>query len=421
MSLLLKNVSVENKITDILIEDDRISRIAPGIQAPHARLIDGGGHLAAVVPFYNTHTHTAMTLLRGYADDLALFTWLNEHIWPAEAKMDARDIYAGTRLGILEMIKSGCCYFNEMYWFPEECIRAAGEMGVRAHVGLVHLALPGSTTSRNAAQIREDALKLRENLPAGVRVALAPHAIYTVCESALKDVVQVAEELKMPLHIHCSETLREVEDCRREHNNLTPVEYLDSMGVISEGTFLAHCVHLTGHDREIIAARKAVISHCPVSNMKLCSGTFALQAALDAGCRVTLGTDGASSNNNLSMVEEMKFAALAAKLQSSDPTAGKDEDVFRCATTDAAAAAGVNAGIAEGCAADVLLVELNHCRMVGDYNLTANLVYSADSSVMHSLICNGRVIMENRHVPGEEEIIAEARRCCDKFRRCCMP
>ena len=417
MSILLKNAVVDGKVTDILVENQTISRIAPGITAPGAQVIECGAHLAAVVPFYNTHTHTAMSLLRGYADDLALFTWLNEHIWPAEAKMDAHDIYAGTRLGILEMIKSGCCYFNEMYWFPEECIRAAGEMGVRADIGLVHLALPGSTTARDAEKIKEDALKLRENLPAGVRIALAPHAIYTVCESALKDVVQVSAELEMPLHIHCSETLREVEDCRREHNNLTPVEYLDSMGIISEGTFLAHCVHLTGHDREIIAARKAVICHCPVSNMKLCSGTFDLTAALDAKCRVTIGTDGASSNNNLSMVEEMKFAALAAKLKSDDPTAGKDEDVFRCATVNGAAAAGVNAGIAEGCAADILLVELNHCRMVGDYNLTANLVYSADSSVMHTLICNGKVIMENHHVPGEEEIIADARKCCDKFRR----
>jgi 5-methylthioadenosine/S-adenosylhomocysteine deaminase len=417
MGILIKNVLLDGQKTDILIENERISRIAPGIEAENVQRIEGNGTLAATVPFYNTHTHTAMTLLRGYADDLALFTWLNEHVWPAEAKMDAHDIYAGTRLGILEMIKSGGCYFNEMYWFPEECIRAAGEMGVRADVGLVHLALPGSTTARNASQIREDASKLRDDLPEGVRIALAPHAIYTVCESALRDVVQVAAELEMPLHIHCSETLREVEDCRREHNNLTPVEYLDSMGVISEGTFLAHCVHLTGHDREIIAARKAVICHCPVSNMKLCSGTFDLSAALEANCRVTIGTDGASSNNNLSMVEEMKFAALAAKLQSSDPTAGKDEDIFRCATLNGASAAGVKAGIVEGGIADILLVELNHCRMVGDYNLTANLVYSADSSVMDTLICNGKVIMEHRRVPGEEEIIADARRCCDKFRK----
>ena len=416
MSLLLKNVLLEGKNTDILIRERKIARIAPSIQETAEKVLECGSHLAAVVPFYNTHTHTAMTLLRGYADDLALFTWLNEHIWPAEAKMDAHDIYAGTRLGILEMIKSGCCFFNEMYWFPQEAVRAAGEMGVRADIGLVHLALPGSTTARSAAQIREDALELAANLPQGVRVALAPHAIYTVCESALRDVTAVADELQMPLHIHCSETLREVEDCRREHG-LTPVAYLDSVGLLKEGTLLAHCVHLTDEDRKIIARRGAVISHCPVSNMKLCSGTFDLQGALGAGCRVTIGTDGASSNNNLSMVEEMKFAALAAKLKSGDPTAGKDEDIFRCATVNGASYAQVNAGIAEGCAADILLVELDHCRMVGDYNLTANLVYSADSSVMHTLICNGRVIMENHRVPHEEEIIAAARRSCDKFRR----
>lgn len=417
MGILIKNVLLDGQKTDILIENERISRIAPGIEAENVQRIEGNGTLAATVPFYNTHTHTAMTLLRGYADDLDLFTWLNEHVWPAEAKMDARDIYVGTRLGILEMIKSGCCYFNEMYWFPKECIRAAGEMGVRGDVGLVHLALPGSTDARSAEQIRQDALELSQTLPPGVRIALAPHAIYTVCQSALKDVVKVSEELQMPLHIHCSETEREVAECRKEHNGLTPVEYLDSVGMLREGTFLAHCVHLTDNDRKIIAARQAVICHCPVSNMKLCSGMFDFVSALQAGCRVTIGTDGASSNNNLSMLEEMKFAALLAKLRSGDPTAGKDDDILRCATVAGAAAAGVDAGIAEGKAADVLLVDLNNCRMVGDYNLNANLVYSADSSAMHTLVCNGKVIMENRIVPGEEEIIADARKCCDKFRR----
>lgn len=417
MSILVKNTVVDNKVTDILVEGSRIARIAPGIEAPGAQIIECSGRLAAVVPFYNTHTHTAMTLLRGYADDMALFTWLNEHIWPAEARMDAHDIYAGTRLGILEMIKSGCCYFNEMYWFTEEAIRAAGDMGVRADIGLIHLALPGSTSSKDAAQLRSEAAKLQENLPPGVRITLAPHAIYTVCEKSLRDVAAVARELNMPLHTHCSETLREVEDCRREHDGMTPVEYLDSVGLLNENMVLAHCVHLTGHDREIIAERGSVISHCPVSNMKLCSGMFDFQSALNSGCRITIGTDGASSNNNLSMAEEIKFAALLAKIRNSDPTAGKDSDILKCATLNGAAAAGVDAGIAEGKAADILLVELDNCQMIGNYSLCANLVYSADSSVMHTMICNGRIIMANHHVQGEEEIIADAAACCNKFRK----
>ena len=364
MSILIKNAVVDNKVADILVEDRKISRIAPGIDAPGARIIECGGRLAATVPFYNTHTHTAMTLLRGYADDMALFTWLNEHIWPAEAKMDAHDIYAGTRLGILEMIKSGCCYFNEMYWFTEEAIRAAGDMGVRADIGLIHLALPGSASNKDAAQLRDEAQKLRSGLPDGVRITLAPHAIYTVCEESLRDVARVARELEMPLHTHCAETLREVEDCRREHDGMTPVEYLDSVGLLNENMVLAHCVHLTGHDREIIADRRAVISHCPVSNMKLCSGMFDFQSALSSGCRITVGTDGASSNNNLSMVEEIKFAALLAKIRNSDPTAGKDADILKCATLNGAAAAGVDAGIAEGKAADILLVALSFPQVV---------------------------------------------------------
>ena len=418
MTLLIKNAVVDGKCTDIAVTGNKITAVGPGLpDAGAEKIIDCGGHLAAAVPFYNTHTHSAMTLLRGYADDLPLFTWLNEHIWPAEAKLDPHDIYAGTRLGILEMIKSGCCYFNEMYFQPAETLRAAAEMGIRADVGLIHISIPGSPLDKNAAQLIEEAERLRPYLSETLRLAIAPHAVYTVRESAMRDMVRAAEALGSPIHIHCSETRREVEDCRREHDGLTPVAYLHASGLLRPGTVLGHCVHLEGRDRELIASTGSIISHCPVSNMKLCSGIFDFQAAQSAGCRVTIGTDGAASNNALSMVEEVKFAALLAKLRDGDPTAGKDGDLLRCATVEGAHCAGVDAGIAPGKAADILLVELNDSRMVGDYSFVSNLVYSADSSVMHTLICNGRVIMEGHHVPGEEEIIAEARKCCDKFRR----
>lgn len=419
MTLLIRNAVVDGKCVDISVDGSRIAAVGPGLPGEGAeKIIDCGGHLAATVPFYNTHTHSAMTLLRGYADDLPLFTWLNEHIWPAEAKLDAHDIYTGTRLGILEMIKSGCCYFNEMYFHPEETIRAAKEMGIRADVGLIHISLPGSPLDKNADQLIEEAEQLRADpLPETVRLAIAPHAVYTVRESAMHDMVEAAEALGSPIHIHCSETQREVEDCRREHEGLSPVAYLHAKGLLRPGTVLGHCVHLDGRDRELIASSGAVISHCPVSNLKLCSGMFDFPAAQSAGCIVTIGTDGAASNNALSMVEEVKFAALLAKIRSGDPTAGKDRAMLECATVNGARSAGVDAGIAPGKAADILLVELNDSRMVGDYSFTANLVYSADSSVMHTLICSGKIIMEDHHVPGEEEIIAEARACCDKFRR----
>jgi 5-methylthioadenosine/S-adenosylhomocysteine deaminase len=249
-----------------------------------------------------------------------------------------------------------------------------------------------------------------------VRIALAPHAIYTVCQSALKDVVKVSEELQMPLHIHCSETEREVAECRKEHNGLTPVEYLDSVGMLREGTFLAHCVHLTDNDRKIIAARQAVICHCPVSNMKLCSGMFDFVSALQAGCRVTIGTDGASSNNNLSMLEEMKFAALSAKRQSHNPEVGKDIDIFKAATSSGAKAFGIDGGeIAVGKAADFLLVDLEHPLMMANHNFISNMVYSADSGCIDTVVCGGEILMLHKFIEGEKEILQEARECCRRL------
>lgn len=416
-TLLLKNIQLEGECCDILIEGNRIRQIAAGISHPADRVLDGGGRLAAVPPFFNVHTHAAMTLLRGYADDMELFTWLNDYIWPAEARLTPEDIYHGTRLAILEMIKTGTVFFSDMYWHQKEAIRAAVEMGVRAAIGLLYIAGPDGQLLERNRRANAELLELVPALPDRITVTHAPHAIYTVPEPLLREVAATAAADGRYIHIHASETAREVEECRAAHGGMPPIAYLDSLGLLGEKTILAHCVHLTDEDIRLIRERRAVIAHMPCSNMKLCSGCFRFYDAFErGGCRVAIGTDGCSSNNNLSMLDEMKFAALSAKNQSGLPTSGRDGDIFTLATRAGAEAFGIDSGvIAEGKLADILLVDLDNPLLIGDYNLTANLVYSADSSCLDSLICDGRILMENRRVPGEAEILENARRVCRKI------
>ena len=415
-SLLIRNVRLDGGGTDVLIEGNRFVRIAPGIECEGARVIDGSGK-AIVPPFYNTHTHAAMTLLRGYADDMELFTWLNDYVWPAEAKLTGDDIRIGTRLAALEMIRTGTVFFNDMYWYQPDTVRAVREMGLRAAVGLLYISgSDGEVLERNR-RCNEELLELGDDSSVRISVTYAPHAVYTVAEPILRAVAEDSARTGRVIHIHASETAREVEECVGAHG-MSPVAYLDSLGVLGPRTVLAHAVHLSDEDIDIIRERKSWISHCPCSNFKLASGQFRYHKAVElGGCRFTLGTDGCASNNNLSMLEEMKFAALSAKNESGEPTAGRDGDILHAATRAGAEAFGIDAGlIEEGKLADALLVDLAHPLMTPDYHLAANLVYSADSSVIDTVICDGRILMENRRIDGEEEILADARRTCVRLR-----
>lgn len=410
MKTLLKNVVLNKAVTDILLDNGKISAIARNIDSPDAEIFDGKSSLAVLPPFYNAHNHAAMTLLRGYAEDMELFDWLSNHIWPVEAKLSAEDIYIGTRLATIEMIHSGTVYFNDSYWHPEAALRAVQESGMRATLGLLYLGNVSDDAKAANAALIEAAKGVSR-----IDVSHTPHAIYTVDKATLQKIAKMMESDGRKIHIHVSETAKEVEDCLKEHH-ATPVEYLDSLGLINERAMLAHCVHLTDHDREIIAARGAYIAHNPVSNMKLCSGLFDFESAVKAGCKVAIGTDGTSSNNNLSMLDEMKIAALTAKTVSKVPTAGRTAAIFHAATAAGAGFAGVNAGeIAVGKAADMLLIDLDHPVMSGNYDLIADMVYAAGTDVIHSVICDGNFLMKNRIVPGEAEVTAAAREVCRKI------
>lgn len=410
MSIKISQVLFNGNIVDVAIENDRISRIAPVIEGRFDSVINGCSKLL-VPPFYNTHCHGAMTLLRGIADNLELMEWLEKHIWPAENNLTAEAVYIGSKLAILEMIKSGSVFFNDMYFFPAETLRAAEEMGVRAAIGMI--AIDTTLPEKRSKYIfdNEQLWADRQAYSDRITLTLAPHAIYTVHEKTLRQIAERAACENLFVHIHLSETAYEVEECQALHK-MSPVEYLDTLGLLSEKTVAAHGVHLSDRDIEILAERKVSLSYNPCSNYKLSSGKFRFRSLADAGVNITLGTDGCASSDNLSMFDEMKFGALGAKNEQNSSTACSVNEIFDCATVNGAQAFNIDAGvIAEGKKADLVLIDLDTPMMIADHNPVSNLVYSADSSCVDTVICNGKVLMKNRIVPGEKEIINQARYC----------
>ncbi len=414
-ALLIRQALLDNRPVDVRIENGCLTQIAPRIDAPGAEVIDGRGK-AIVPPFYNAHGHAAMTLFRGFADDIELFPWLQEHVWPAEAMLTPEDVACATRLAIIEMIRGGTVFFNDMYWEPATVAQVADEMGMRAAIGRLFIEeRPGHV--RPVCQRKSEELEaIAPGLSNRIQITFAPHAIYTVSGITLRRIADQARDAGQMIHIHAAETVAECDACRREHG-LTPIAWLDACGLLGPRTVLAHAVHLTDADIALIRDRRAVIAHMPVSNAKLGSGRFRFEAVVEqAGCRTTLGTDGCASNNNLSMFDEMKHAALSAKLQAGNPVAGHAQTVFDCATRHGAEAFGIEAGvIAEGKRADVLLVDLDHPLMVPCFHLASNLVYSADTAVVDTVICDGRVLMKHRRIPGEEAIVAAMREVARKY------
>ena len=290
---------------------------------------------------YNTHTHAAMTLLRGYADDMPLQKWLHEYIWPFEEKLTPALIRKGSRIAAREMIKSGTVFFSDMYFDIEETIDIVRKYGMRAAIGVTFV------ESHSKSQQAEKLEMLKHWVdPSGGRITLtvAPHAIYTVGPELLQQCSSTARDLGLKLHIHVAETRAEVDDCLRDHGT-TPVRYLDKLGVLGPEVIAAHAVHIDEEEADILAARGVTIAHCPCSNQKLASGTFPYRMVRKAGCRITLGTDGASSNNNLDMHEEMKFAALIGQLQAhNNGNVFPKETVLSLATEAGAKAYGIHAG-----------------------------------------------------------------------------
>lgn len=417
MSILIKNVFHNNQTCDIYIENDRFSRIAPQINL-HAETEIDGTNLAVLPGFYNTHTHAAMSILRGYGDNKPLFEWLSEDIWPIEDKLTAEDIYTASRLAILEMIKSGTVFFSDMYFFPEATISAIDEMGIRAAVSIVEMDMFNSEQTKEKQKATLNYLQHPNPCPDRLIKAVSCHAIYTVSEDLFKWTAGLVQEHDLHLHIHACETFKEVCDSRNKYN-ASPIVKFAEWNLLGPKTILAHAIHLDEEDIKLIKQSGTYLTTNPASNLKLVSGLFPFQKLTqEFPHKITLGTDGASSNNNLSMLEEMKLCSLVSKWQAQDALAGLDKDIFAAATRNGAQAFGLNAGIIEeGALADCILVNLNNPFITPCYNLLSNIVYAADSSCISDVICNGKVIMRKQKVAGEDEIIMQAHQLAEKIKK----
>ena len=388
-SILIKHIQLDGQKRNVLIQDKRFTCLDVADGAVAEMIIDGEGK--ALLPgLYNTHTHAPMTLLRGFGDDTPLEVWLNDYVWPKEAGFSKEDIRRGYDIATREMARTGTVFCNEMYFGIQEAVDAVAESGLRACIGLT--VLEGHPLSMTEEDF--DFLKHWQD-PTGGRIqwAVTPHALYTVGSGKLAWCARFARENNLILHTHLAETRTEVENCNRTHG-MRPVAYMDSLGMLGPNTVVAHCVHITEEEADLLAERQVTISHCPCSNMKLGSGIFPYERLIKAGCRITLGTDGASSSNNLDLREAMKFAALLAKVGGT-PQLLPASQVFEWATRCGAEAFGIDGGIiAEGKLADCILVDLTDVKMQPCHNLISNFVYSADSSCIAGVICDGRVIYQ---------------------------
>lgn len=416
MSILIKQVQHNGRPVDVFISGDRIQKIGD-CSGLHSEIVLDGRDKTILPTFHNAHTHAAMAYMRSYADDIELHTWLNDHIWPFESKVTEEDVYNGARLACLEMIKSGTTFFNDMYWFRHGTARAVEESGMRAALSAVFIDF--DDPAKAAEQIAQNERLFAEHTRYSDRIIfqLGPHAIYTVSEKSLRWCKEFAAQHGLMIHVHLSETQKEVADCVAKHG-MRPPEYLDSIGFLGPNVTAAHCIWLEPSEMDLLAKRGVKALHCPTSNMKLASGKFRFTDAAKAGMQVAIGTDGAASNNCLDMGAEIKTAALLEKHFTGDPTALPAEAAWYAGTRACAEFYGLNSGvIADGALADCMLVDLNNERLVPGHHLIADMVYSADSTCIDTVICDGKILMQNRRVPGEEEIIAKGRAFKEKFRR----
>ena len=411
--ILLQNILVDGTPKNLFIEGTRIRRILPypeteGLIADET--VDCTGK-AAIPGFINMHTHGAMILLRGITEDVPLHSWLSR-IWEMEARVDEDFIYWGTKLACLEMIRSGTTTYNDMYWFAPYGRRAALEMGIRPYISFVIL---DHFDKETAEKQRRKCMKLYEqslDWSEASHLAMSVHAVYTVSEEMILWASQFAVDHGMKLHVHVSETEQENIDCRKAHGGLSPTEYLDSLGVLGPHVIAAHSLWLSDHDVEILGRHRVNCVHNINSNAKLASGYhFRYDELRDAGANICLGTDGASSSNNMDMLETMKTSALFQKAWRHDPARWPLHELMDAATVNGARALGLDTGeIREGACADLSIIDTDNSSFLSPGSFLANLIYAAHSDVISSVIAQGRFVMRNRVVEGEEEILTEARK-----------
>ncbi|MFW5789695.1 MAG: amidohydrolase [Bacillota bacterium] len=412
-----KNKEIKNGY--ILIEGDKIEKIGSINDRDYdiirekedIEVIDANDMI--VLPgLINTHTHAGMNLLRGYADDYNLQTWLKEKIWPFEGRMNEEDIYWGTKLAIIEMLKNGITTFNDMYFATDRVINAVKESGIRAVLGY------GLIEENDGDEGLKESIRLIEMydgyLNGRVKITLAPHAPYTCSNDYLNEIMKIADKYNSIIHIHISETEKEVNDMI-ENINKTPVEYLEELGLFNFHTLAAHGVHLSDNDIDILGKNNIHISHNPASNMKLGSGVIRLNDLLKAGINVSLGTDGVASNNGLDLIHDVRLAAYLQKAVNNDPTIIALEDILKMVTINGATALGFDdiGIIEEGEKADITLINTDkNPAYIPDYNSLSNIFYAGSGRDVDTVIVDGKIVLENNNLKtiDEKEVYTEVSR-----------
>jgi 5-methylthioadenosine/S-adenosylhomocysteine deaminase len=398
----------DGRIVDLLPAADAAERFAP------ERVVDLPGHLLAP-GLVNAHTHAAMTLFRGLADDLPLMTWLNRHVWPAEQRWVSEEfVRDGTRLAVAEMLRGGTTCFNDMYFYPDVAGRAAAAAGMRSVVGLIVLDFP-TTWARDPDEYLAKGIAIHDHLRGEplVHTAFSPHAPYSVSDAPLERVATLAEELDLPVHIHVHETDDEIRDSL-ERFGRRPLARLKDLGLVSPRLMAVHATHLQEDEVALLAGHGASVVHCPQSNLKLASGFCPVPALAAAGTNLALGSDGAASNNDLDLLAEMQTAALLAKGTSADPTALPAARALTMATLGGARALGLEGLIGSlepGKSADLMAVDLARPETEPVYHPLSQLVYAAGREQVTDVWVAGRHVLAGGVLTTVdlEEAVAKAR------------
>ena len=408
MNHIIRNTTVltmndQNEVlehVDVVIENGTITKIGSDISktSEDAHIIDGSGKL--VMPgLINGHCHVPMTLLRNYADDMDLQTWLFDHIFPVEDRLNGDDVYWGSLLGIREMLSTGTTCFADMYDHMDDIASAVELSGIRAQ-------LSRGQTSNNAGPDFSEDRAMKESVDfvkkwngaaeGRITAAMAPHAIYTCSPSYIQAIANNAEKLGVPIHVHLDETVREHEDCLRTHGK-TPTAHLYDLGLFELKTIAAHCVFITEDDMSLLREKGVSVIHNPASNLKLASGIAPVPEALSAGLNVCIGTDGASSNNNLNMWEDMYLTSILHKGSTRNPRLITADEVLKMATVNGARALGMPhvGSIQEGNKADLIMVDLEKPHLKPLHNLCSALVYSAQGSDVSMTMVDGRILYQD--------------------------
>ena len=425
MSILIKNATVITQNSkreiidegDVLINGNKIEEVGKATKEKNINknetkknvefVIDAKGKIA-IPGLINAHTHVAMTIIRGLGEDLPLQPWLEKKIWPAEAKLKAKDVYHGSLLGICEMLHSGITAFNDMYFIQaDEVPKAAEQAGVRAIVNRAMLDLPFKTSPEKELKEGKGFVERWQDRPL-VTPSISCHAPYTCSEELLVKAKEFANKKNLKFHMHVSETRKEIFDCLNKTKKY-PIEYLDSIGLIDSNSILAHASWVTKREIAIVGKKKATIVNCPISNLKLATGGICpIREYHATGANVTIGTDSAASNNSLNMFESIKLAALLQKHHYWKADALPTQAIFDFATRNGAKALGINTGsIEKGKLADIVLLDARMPNMNPQHDLISNIVYSAGPQNVSDVIINGKIIMRDRRIltVNEEEIV----------------